>query len=51
MGKKKIIHIDLKQLEIDELTRRVDGLCAAIEKIVQAINEGKKIKLIGEEDD
>ena len=46
--KVRIITVDLKQIEIDELTRRVDGLCDAMEKIIEAINSGSKIKVINE---
>ena len=50
MSKKEVetITIDLKQIEIDELTRRVDGLCGAMEKVIEAINTGRKIKVIDE---
>ena len=48
MNKDKVetITIDLKRLEIDELTRRVDGLCNAMEKVIEAINTESKIILV-----
>ena len=40
------ITVDMKRLEIDELTRRVDCMSDAIKKIILAINTGRKIKII-----